>query len=171
MSPNLSRRYGARASTFCQDSPRSTWDRSKSAGTNGEQAVARYFQRRGFQVYQGLDCTAVDLILEKPGAMAQRVEVKRDNLAARTGRVAIEVAHRGRPSGIFATSADVWALVIGAEAILVPTDKLLALIERGRFARVRGGDFAAAEVVLVPTSDLRGIPLIQIVRLFNQEDV
>jgi hypothetical protein len=59
-----------------------------------------------------------------------RVEVKRDRVAWKSERVAVEFRFKGRPSGIATTTAEWWAFVIDAEdgsissVVFVSTERL-----------------------------------------------
>lgn len=48
-----------------------------------------------------------------------RIEIKTDEMAARTGNVYIEYECRGRPSGIATSKAEFWAWVLPGDIILV----------------------------------------------------
>jgi hypothetical protein len=54
------------------------------------------------------------------GAMgSERIEVKTDAMAAKTGNVYIEVECRGRPSGIQTTAAEFWAFVLPGDLVVI----------------------------------------------------
>jgi hypothetical protein len=103
---------------------RPAWAASKTAGDVGEQLVARCMTALGLPVTSAPTVCNHDLIVNA------RVEVKTDRIAASTGKVAIEVSHRGHPSGLSTTGAHAWAIVIGPDVYLLPTSRLRGLIER-----------------------------------------
>lgn len=73
------------------------------------------------------------------------IEVKRDFRVSDTGNVAIEQAHRGKPSGIEVTKAKVWAIVLdgpeygGQVRVLIDTKRLKCLVGMVK-KYVYGGD-------------------------------
>ena len=74
---------------------------------------------------------------------SKTIEVKRDFMASRTGRVFVEFFCRNKPSGIATTQAKFWAFILDDETVvLLPVKKLLALAfeaeEKGNV--VYGGD-------------------------------
>lgn len=74
---------------------------------------------------------------------SKTIEVKRDFIASRTGRVFVEFFCRDKPSGIATTQAKFWAFILDDETVvLLPVKKLLALCyeaeEQGNV--VYGGD-------------------------------
>lgn len=74
---------------------------------------------------------------------SKTIEVKRDFIASRTGRVFVEFFCRDKPSGIATTQAKFWAFILDDETVvLLPVKKLLALCyeaeEQGKV--VYGGD-------------------------------
>lgn len=94
--------------------------------------------------------------------LSGKVEVKRDRVAWRSERVAVEFASRGKPSGIATTEAAWWAFALDdmdgnvASVLLVPTPRLKAIAREAYMAgsHVRGGDANTSELVLVPLSSL-----------------
>lgn len=75
----------------------------------------------------------------------ERIEVKTDYWAARTGNVAIEYRQHGRPSGISTTTAEWWALhLVSLGWFVVETERLKALarqaIRTGRHKRIGDGN-------------------------------
>jgi hypothetical protein len=84
-----------------------------------------------------------------------KIEVKRDFAVSKTGNVAIEEAHRGKPSGIKTTEADTWAIVLdgpeyeGEVKILISTERLRCLITKIK-KYVRGGDDKRSTMRLLP---------------------
>ena len=81
--------------------------------------------------------------------------MKHDRQAAATGNVAIETSRQGRPSGIIASTAAWWAIVVGNEAILMKTDVLRRFVSAHRFREVSAGDNKAALARLVPLERLK----------------
>jgi hypothetical protein len=82
-----------------------------------------------------------------------KVEVKSDGLARRTGRIFIETSHKGNPSGINVTESQHWAIEIMDDTwLIVPTDRLLALVTRARLQGLEraGGDYNTTTGVTIP---------------------
>lgn len=124
---------------------------AKSRGDAAEMAVAEWFTARGYLVAKTLGAASFDLLLQA------HVEVKHDRLAEQTGRVAVEIRHRGQPSGLVTTGASWWATVIGREAMLLKTDILRRCVLNGHYPTRFGGGSKAAELVLVPIAEIRGL--------------
>jgi hypothetical protein len=89
------------------------------------------------------------------------IEVKRDYASSRTGNVAIELNCNGKPSGILATKADWWAIVLDGNrynsevVVMVKTNRLKRLMGEGAPKRiVNGGDGMRAQMVLLPVEQL-----------------
>ena len=83
-----------------------------------------------------------------------KIEVKTDRMSHETGNVAVEVAYKGRPSGIMTTHARVWCQWLQKERriILIPVDELKKLI-KGR-KTIFGGDDGNSELVLLGKHEL-----------------
>jgi hypothetical protein len=135
------------------------WIVAKARGDRAELAIAAWFRGRGFEPYKTLGPAAFDLLLQCP------VEVKNDIKAAKTGNVAIETHHRGQPSGILTSRATYWAIVVGAEAFIVETEKLRELALAGGCREVQAGDDRAATVRLLPLDKLRSKKFARVVEL------
>lgn len=127
------------------------WLAAKSRGDAAEMAVAEWFTARGYLVAKTIGAASFDLLLQA------HVEVEHDLLAEKTGRVAVEIRHRGQPSGLMTTGASWFAIVIGREAMLLKTDVLRRCVLSGRYPTRFGGDGKAAELVLVPIAEIRGL--------------
>jgi hypothetical protein len=124
---------------------RPEWTAANAIGDAGEQAVAALFRKIGMAVEKMTDRCA-DL------QVAGKIEVKTDRQALRTGNIAVEILHHGRPSGINTTCADAWAFVLTTgEVVLVKTDALRNAI--ARLPDMRAGEDAT--IRLLPLADLR----------------
>jgi hypothetical protein len=128
---------------------RPAWTAAKSVGDSGEQLVAHVLKSIGLLVQQIPGDGNYDL------DVTGRIEVKHDRRAASTGNFAIEISHRGRPSGIATSTASCWALLAGNELLLVSTIALRRLADPENYPRVACGENAV--VVLVPVGDIRKI--------------
>jgi hypothetical protein len=140
------------------------WILAKASGDRAELAIAAWFRGRGFEPYKTLGPAAFDLLLQCP------VEVKHDARAVETGNVAIETHHRGQPSGILTSRATYWAIVVGAEAFIVGTEKLRTLALAGGFPKAQAGDDQAATVRLLPVDRLRSKRFVRVVALPELSD-
>lgn len=132
-----------------------SWTAAKQQGDDAELAVAAWFKSLGFAVTKTIGQDDFDLL-----AML-KLEVKNDLQAAETGNVAVEVRFDGKPSGIRATNADWFVIVVGETAYMMPTKKLPALIDTGNFRMVRGGDGRRAELALISVEILQALPFVQ----------
>ena len=139
------------------DSP--SWIAAKAVGDRAELAIAEWFQGRGFMALKTLGNAPFDLLLQA------EVEVKRDLKAAHTGNVAIEIRHNGHPSGIMASTAGYWAIVLDSEAVIVRTDLLRDTVLKGKFPEVQAGDRLASTVRLLPVGKLKTIKRAGIIQL------
>lgn len=129
------------------DSP--SWLRAVAAGEPTEAMAAAWFARTGAEVLRYVGRAPADL------EVRWRVECKHDLIAPRSGRVAVEVAYRGEPSGIHTSHATHWLYHVGELVFLVRTDALRELLRRGAYPTVAAGDGKLARVALVPLGDLR----------------
>lgn len=124
------------------------WTAAKAHGDAAEVAIAAFWRSRGFMAHRAVGLADHDL------RVTADVEVKRDLLARETGHVAIEVAYAGKPSGILATGADWWAIVIDNTAYMIRADRLRNLALDKRWREVDGGDGGRSRLRLVPVSEL-----------------
>jgi hypothetical protein len=129
------------------DSP--SWRAAKGDGDAGELRAVRAWARAGFSAYLKPGPNTHDLLT------LATVEVKRDRKAVHTGRVAIEVAYRGRPSGLATSVAKLWQIDTGLEVFILTTARLRELVNGGPFHHTRGGDGLRSDLILVPLADLR----------------
>ena len=92
----------------------------------------------------------------------EKIEVKTERgLWVETGNIAIEVACRGKPSGLATTEAKYWLHILeinGQEfcSLLFPVDVLKARITalKPSYRIVMGGDDNQSKLVLVPVTEL-----------------
>lgn len=83
---------------------------------------------------------------------SQKIEVKRDFKASRTGRVFVEFFSRGKPSGIHTTEADYWAFMTSDESVVIlPTRRLKEIVEEAieKGEVKRGGDNNTSKGALI----------------------
>ena len=85
----------------------------------------------------------------------RRYEVKKDRLAERTKNVAIELTHKGNPSGIVASTADYWVIVVQKAAYFIEVTTLRFEVFCGTYPRVQGGDQMQSIIVLIPLTRLK----------------
>ena len=93
-----------------------------------------------------------------------KVEVKTErNIWKKTGNVAIELASRGKLSGLNTTEANWWAQVLTIDgeiegALIFPVEKLRKIVKhsvfKGEGRMVMGGDDNTSEIALIPLGDL-----------------
>jgi len=93
-----------------------------------------------------------------------KIEVKTErDTWKKTGNVAIELAYRGKLSGLNTTKADWWAQVLTIEGEIVsvlmfPVNTLKKIVKKsvveGRGIMKMGGDEEASELALIPLEDL-----------------
>ena len=93
-----------------------------------------------------------------------KVEVKTErDIWKKTGNVAIELASRGKLSGLNTTQAESWAQVLTIDGdiegvLMFPVDKLKKIVKKsvfkGKGRMVMGGDDDTSEIALVLLEDL-----------------
>lgn len=128
------------------DSP--AWTAAKAAGDSAEILLAEVLRGIGLAV-QRLEGPA-----EQDLELGGRIEVKADAIASKTGNLAVEVSHAGRPSGItLRTAAACWAFVLDREIILIQRDVLRRLIDSGHYRIVPAAE--SNRVALIPLVELR----------------
>ena len=135
------------------DSP--SWTAAKAHGDGAELAVAEYFKSRDCDVAKTLGNDTYDLLI------MMKVEVKNDLKAVETGNAAFEVAYKGKPSGVMATSARRYALVVGDTVYMARTAQLRALLQSGNFQPRPAGDGKLARVSLIPLGMLSELDFVQ----------
>lgn len=132
-----------------------SWTAAKAHGDEAELAIAQWYKSRGADVTKTIGPDGYDLLIQF------RLEVKCDLRAEKTGNVAIEVSYRGKPSGLMATRAEWFVVVVGQTAYMARTGKLRAFIGSGNFTAVPAGDGGHAEIVLLTLETLRALPFVQ----------
>lgn len=140
-----------------------SWVQADSAGRASEERLAAYFRARGFETLRNLG--------EAPGfdvELRALIECKADRLAARTGRVAIETAYNGRPSGLAVTRAGFYTVEAAGSGLWIPTVALRALVESGAFEEVNGGDGGRSRLTLIPLGTLAETPGVRV--LWRREE-
>jgi len=84
-----------------------------------------------------------------------KIEVKTDLQATKTGNVFIEYQSRDRLSGLSTSKADYWAFLISNEQIIIiETNKLKELCKTKGLRRVDGGDNNTSKGILIPLNKL-----------------
>jgi|TARA_R110000824_G_scaffold38267_9_gene117068 hypothetical protein len=93
-----------------------------------------------------------------------KVEVKTErDIWKKTGNVAIELASRGKLSGLNTTQAEWWAQVLTIDGniegvLMFPVSKLKKIVKKSVFngngKMVMGGDEDTSEIALIPLEDL-----------------
>ena len=128
-------------------------------GHYNELRVALYYMLAGCHVRIGFDGARYDITLISPRGGRRRVEVKWDKRAADTGRLYFEVENTRQraPSGVMATTADIWCHVLGEgeKALLIDVPSLREFLEAGKFTSVntQGAD-SNSRGLLVPLAGL-----------------
>jgi hypothetical protein len=90
----------------------------------------------------------------------EKIEVKRDRIAMRTGNMAIEYMQQGRPSGIATTEADYWCYIFtngddDAVYVIIPTDRLKEIArEQYKLGNIKHCGDNKNVIVLVPVTEL-----------------
>ena len=109
-------------------------------GHYNELRVALYFMLQGAHVRIGYTGQRYDLSVIPPQKPRFSVEVKWDKRAGETGNLYFEIRNtrRNEPSGIAATTADLWCHVIGEgdEALLAPVPRLRKLLRSKKLRQV-----------------------------------
>ena len=93
-----------------------------------------------------------------------KVEIKTErDIWKKTGNIAIELASRGKSSGLNTTEAEWWAQVLTIkgeiEGVLIfPVKKLIKIVKKSVFKgegrMVMGGDDNTSEIALIPLKEL-----------------
>lgn len=130
-------------------------------GHFNELRVALHLMLRGCLVRIGFADGRYDIEAHTPRGRTWHVEVKWDKRAAESGRLYFEVENtrKRQPSGVMATSADLWCHVLGQgdQALLVPVPRLRAFLDQGGFRSVHtGGADSNSRGLLVPREGIQG---------------
>lgn len=83
-----------------------------------------------------------------------KLEVKRDFMASKTGNIAVEYESRGEFSGILTTEAEHYAFVLDNMTIIIETAQLKELMNIPSAKIVTGGDDGTSTMVLIPLSEV-----------------
>jgi len=145
------------------------WVTCKRVGDEAEQRVARWLQRSGWKVHQLRGHAPFDLLATRQ----IRIEVKADQIAHRTGRVAFELRSRGKPSGLATCQADLWVHAVSEQlALAFPPRQMLLWVKSQlqlcELEMMMVGE--QAEVVLIELSVLQSLPFVELVRLDEAAD-
>ena len=133
----------------------SAWLDAKTAGNAAELAIGEWFHKQGYSVFQAVGRTEPDLKVETT------VEVKHDRMVAQTGNLAIELSYKGRPSGLHATTAVWWAIVVGPRAYLCRVAQLKRWLGQQNYRTVQAGDGRHSLCQLVPVADFAVQPWVK----------
>jgi hypothetical protein len=144
-------------------------------GHFNELRVALYLMLRGCLVRVGFTDGRYDIELQAPDGLRRHVEVKWDKRGGETGNLYFEIENtrQRRPSGVMATSAELWCHVVGQgdEALLVPVSTLRAFLDAGSFPAVQtGGADSNSRGLLVPRARLEAEGLGRWIRLPSVEE-
>lgn len=143
-----------------QNTPQAFQEQLREGHFN-ELRVALYLMLRGCLVRVGFSGSRYDIELQAEDGSRHHVEVKWDKRGRETGNLYFEVENtrQRQPSGVMATTADLWCHVLGdgSEAFLVPVAALRTFLARGSFRAVdtRGVD-SNSRGLLVPRARLEG---------------
>ena len=93
-----------------------------------------------------------------------KIEVKTErDIWKTTGNIAVEIRYKNKPSGISTTGSSIWIhllsdnnKIVGGYIFSVDylKKKIIDLKEKGKLKLVRGGDFNASEMALIPRTEL-----------------
>ncbi|HEV3004024.1 MAG TPA: hypothetical protein VGX78_06155, partial [Pirellulales bacterium] len=119
---------------------RTNWCRDKAASDAAETRLANWLRKCGWEPLRTVGRADVDLVVQTT------IEVKLDRIAPTSGNAAVEVARDGRPSGVLTSTAAYWAIVAGAQAVIVRTEVLRKAVMSGCYRRVAAGDRRATTV-------------------------
>lgn len=81
-------------------------------------------------------------------------EVKRDKMFKETDNVALEIGHKGKPSGVLWTKADYWVLLLEEDIWIAPLKTLREWVFSGSAPTVKGGDDNNSKIVLMDKKEL-----------------
>jgi hypothetical protein len=86
----------------------------------------------------------------------EKIEVKTDLQAHKTGNIFIEYQSRGRPSGIATSEAKYYCIAIQETLIILPSTTLKKLCRKHLNTNrdKRGGDSNSSKGILLPVKDL-----------------
>jgi hypothetical protein len=140
------------------------FDEQLRQGHYNELRVALFFMLRGYHTRIRFDGSSFDLSIVRMGTdktmgPEKTVEVKWDKRAGQSSRLYFEVLNtrQKRPSGVAATTADLWCHVLGdgATALIVPVSELRTFLEAGNFREVQtSGADSNSRGCLVPVASL-----------------
>lgn len=143
-------------------------------GHFNELRVALHLMLQGCLVRISFSDGRYDIEARTPRGRVWHVEVKWDKRAAESGRLYFEVENtrQRKPSGIMATSADLWCHVLGGgeQALLARVPRLREFLVRGGFRSVHtGGADSNSRGLLVPRERL-DVPGFRWIRLATVQD-
>lgn len=98
-----------------------------------EDWLVKKLEARGNEVIKKNDTAEYDILLKDKGGRTTTVEVKSDFIAWRTGRAFLEYNSYGRPSGIDATEADLWAYVVRNKVFIFAPSRVNLLLRQEFF--------------------------------------
>lgn len=80
-----------------------------------------------------------------------KIEIKRERAALKYGNVAIELSYKGKPSGPFASLADIWIWEIDGNFFWAYRQKLLLWLAENekKYVRKMGGDGMNSELAII----------------------
>ncbi|MGC8542239.1 MAG: hypothetical protein ACP5QA_16665 [Phycisphaerae bacterium] len=101
----------------------STWRDDLADGHRAERRIAAWYTARGYTVAQ-----SVGYVPSHDLTISAKIEVKWQRAAVHTGRVAVETARDGEPSGLATTGAPWQVHIVADTAYAIRTSTLRALV-------------------------------------------
>lgn len=120
-------------------------------GNEYEKKALEYFKYVKYKIKEGY-FKPYDIKLKLETGKYERIEVKCDRLASKTGNIVIEYECNKKPSGLSTTEADKWIYFIHNtnKVFIIPTDELRNIVKNCK--SVNGGDNKLSKMYLLSMS-------------------
>ena len=146
------------------DKPQNKFQKDLQAGQLGERLVGGILKKNlGAAALKFNATQSHDFELHFADGRVQTFEVKTDFAAQKTGNSYLEYECSDKPSGLFATKADQWVILlqhIKTFYVFSPTD-MMKVLSTLKLRQVKGGDSYRARGFLLPILTLDGLPFVQ----------
>jgi len=112
---------------------------------------------------------AYDQIAVFKNGKIRTIEVKTDYLEKKTGNIAIEFRYKNKFSGILATQADWYIIILSTRLFCMKKRDLFNFLRENEFKEIDGGDSNMSSFILVPSWELANQKWVDIYDLKKKE--
>ncbi len=134
-------------------------------GKKGERHVAEFLKKQtsAISISRAFAGKAHDFVLSYKDGTKISYETKTDFLAAKTGNIYFEYECSNKPSGLTATKANKWAILIPSDQTILVfcPQKMWNYLQKSSHKNLKGGDRKATSGYIVSIEILKELSFVQ----------